>query len=266
MRIETATPPFDKTFLDFVDENGPKVVTQPSDIRQRTAGHLNAMPIATANVLLATSSGTINTTQLFGREWSGALTQAVAGLRGGQFGADTTRLCWWPLGLDWTGFPASARVLNLRYRFTSVLQRATPITGDGRLGIGLNFTITAGTLLTEDAASSVGVEISSKPSVNGGRWTCWWRSVSAGALSSFDTGVTPDGTFHGLGWHYDTGTGLFAFLVDDEPVQLLSGAAVPQPTSIAGNPIQRLGIFCFSSGVANQQDRWGLSRLTLQRL
>jgi hypothetical protein len=178
-RLETATPAPDNTFLDFIDEAEVWTSAQPAHIVARTAGIQQATPASLNGTLLQSTAGTIDATNALGRQWRGAITQAVVGLRGGQFAPDVTLCGWWPLGLDWTGFPASAPLdIRLRYQWGLNVWRVTsPVLGDGRLGVGLNFTITAGHLVSEDAASAVGIEISTKPSVNGGNWTHWEVSI-----------------------------------------------------------------------------------------
>lgn len=269
-RLEVATPAPDNTFVDINEEPEVWAVSNPGHMLLRTAGIQQGTPATLNGTILQSTAGTINTTTALGRQWRGAITQAVVGLRGGQFAPDVTLCGWWPLGLDWTGFPASARLVRLRYQFSVNLWRVTiPVLGDGRFGVGLNFTIAAGTLVSEDANTAVGIEISSKPSVNGGNWTCIWRTASLGALGSFDTGVAVGGVgppIQRLGFYYDTDINQVTFLVNDVPVYILVSADVPQPTGIAGVPVQRLGVFQFGSGVANQQDRWADARMQISRL
>lgn len=265
-RLETATPAPDNTFLDIKDESAVYTSGEPASMLLRTAGTPQGMPASISGTILQTTIGTINVTNFLGRQWIGALTQAVAGLRGGSYAADVTRVGFWPLGLDWSGFPASATQVRLRYLFSLLMQRTVPVVGDGRFGVGVCYSLLGPTtLVSEDVNTSVGAEISSKPSVNGGNWTCLWRTASAGVLGSFDTGIAPDGSVQKLGFYYDCDINQLTFQINDLPVHILTAVDVPQPTTV-GNVVQRLGVAQYSSGVANQQDRWGEARAQIQRL
>jgi hypothetical protein len=266
-RFEASTPGPDVSFLDMIDYTTP--MAGDINSRARGSGRLNGAPASFAGNITNTNVGAPNTTTIFARQWSGGLTIAAATLRAGQYMSALTRTPWWPMGMDWTGFPISARTrLNLRFRFVMLLQRQVAILGDGRFGCCLNFSVTAGGgLVTEDAATCVGVEVSSKPSVNAGRYTAWWRTTSGGALNAgVDLGVTPDGTFQSFGFQYDSGTRVLAILVAGTPTVVVPDAQVPNPTSHAGNPSQFLGAYQYNGGVAGQQDRWGQARLSVAQV
>jgi hypothetical protein len=266
-RVESATPTPDASFLDMIDLATPK----QGDflVVNRGAGTNNDAPASFSDVLLNASSGSPNTTEIFGAQWIGFLSQAAVSFRGSRYCQVGVRTPWWPMGVDWTGFPASAKALNLRYRFTVQLQRTVPVVGDGRFGVALNYSVTGTSagLVSEDAATAVGIEVSSKPSVNGGNWTAFWRTTSGGALSAgVDLGLAPNGEFQALGFQYDLTTKLCGFLVEGVVTAILPVAQIPNPTSHAGNPVQYLNVAAYNGGVANQQDRFGLSRLTILRV
>lgn len=264
-RVEVATPPPDPTFLDEVDQNGAFAVSNPASIQFRTAGRMLAFPATSSGQLLNANTGTVATVVLFGRQWSGATTTAIAGFRGQGAAAGVTRVPLWPLGLDWTGLPVSARTPNLRYRYSVCLRRAMPLVDvAGTFGTAIVFSAVGGNaLLTQQAASVVGIEVSSSGAVNGGNWTCWWRTTSGGALNQFDSGILPDGNFQGIGYYYDTGPSILTFTIADNPVLGLTAAQVPQPTTVAGVPAQIFGVAQYSGGVAGQTDAWGLARMSL---
>jgi hypothetical protein len=261
-RFEAATPSPDPSFLDMIDEPGPN--SGELNIVARGGGRVNDWASSFSGPILNTSDGSPNTTELFNRQWDGALTVAGVLYRGGRIAGLLNRMPWWPIGLSWTGFPASA-VFNMRYRWTLAMQADVPVVGDGLFGTGINYTTTAERLVSRDAGS-VGVEVSSQPSVNAGRWTAWWRTTSAGALGSQDLGVAVDGTFQQVGFQYDTGPSRITFLVEGNPVYVLPVAQTPDQTSVAGAYTMRMGAFVYSGGVANQQYRWGQGRMTISKV
>jgi len=240
--------------IEYLDSPMSATNRRPPTIRRSSSALVN---LTGAESILNVESQ-LTTTFVLGRYWAGRLSNATTTT--GFLHAAETRLTGWPVGQELELVPAHLRFVR-RYELDLLLLRATPIL-DVPCGLVLGWSA-ASPLQNVSIGGLVGFEVSSRASVNGGRWTVYRRLVDAGVAESFDTGVAVDTIPHRLGFRYDHAIGpAFQVLYDGKPIFAFVGLPeLPSIETVVGSSNQQTGIFQANPlSIAGQQDHWTETR------
>lgn len=254
-RIEVATPPPDDLLYEAITTQ-----TGISGMIRR-GGRLGDLAL-TSNNMLDNNLGTPVQFVRFKRYWEGGTSGASS------FGrqATTTPMDMWPIGVD-ASVIAPRYQYPARYRWTILVYRDTVPVLDVPFGVTLLWTDGTQNLLSLMSNIHVGYEISSRSTVNGGRWTLYRREVSAGALSSLDLGVDPAAGPALLGFEYDHGATnpKLRIIVNTVRVEIVGTANLVQSLTYTSG-YQRHAVTQNGGAVVGQTDMWSRSHLIITRL
>jgi hypothetical protein len=258
-RIETATPPPDTLLYEAVDNPSNLPTAVGSSFRR--GGRFIDFGVATTNIL-GSALGAPVRMPLFGRWWEGATSGA------GGFGRQSTAtaVSSWPVGVDISTTDPVGQ-FPTRREFTILLYRTPPLLLDVPFGVTLMWESGAQNLLSLAPNTRVGIEVSSRSTVNGGNWTRYLRTVSAAALLSADLGIHPDaGPLH-VGWRYEhtAAAPTLSLLMNGAVAESWVGVAnLIQPLTFAAG-LMRIAV-TQNSLVVGQTDAWVQSHLRVDRL
>lgn len=260
-RIDSATPPPDDLVYEAID-NFTNTSNATAGFFSR-GGRTADLGVAITTNLLGAILGAPVMLPLFGRWWEAA-TSGVGG-KGRQ--STSTPMGFWPVGVDLAGIQSRFQY-PARYDWTILIHRTpAPLALDVPFGVTLMWDTGTQNLLSLVPNTRVGIEVSSRSTVNGGNWTCYIRQVSAGALSSTDLLIHPDaGPLH-VGFRYDATAAnprLVVLMNGAEALVFAGLANIIQPLTFA-NSFQRHAV-TQNSAIVGQTDYWSRSHLKITRL
>lgn len=257
-RVESASPPPDTLLYEAMDNPSNLPTAVGSSFRR--GGRFLDFGVTIANLLGAALGAPVRI-PLLGRWWEGRASGAGFGRQ-----STPTAISSWPIGVD-TSTTNPVGQFPTKREFTIFLYRTPPLLLDVPFGITLAYVSGTQNLLSLGPNTWVGVEISSRSTVNGGRWTRYLRTVSAAGIASADLGIHPDaGPLHaGFRYEHTAAAPTLSLLINGAVAESWVGVAnLPQPLTFAAG-LMRIAVTS-NSVIVGQTDMYVQSHLRIERL